>query len=251
MKNKIFTLLFLLNLNILTASPGEASAIFLLIAPGASAVATGEAQVAKSDDAYATYYNPAGLAFQTGQEYAGMHVNWLPGLADDINYEFAAFKKNIPWLGTVGGNITFLNLGEQAQTDEVGQLLGNFRSYMAAATASYGSKINEISSWGINFKVIHQKLAPQGTGGEGSGSGSSTDFAFDVGYLIKHDKFNFGLSISNIGPEVDFVDTEQGDPLPTNLKMGIFTNIYQSERSRLNLLFDANKMLVARYGTMD
>ena len=37
----------------ITASPGEASAIFLLIAPGASAVATGEAQVAKSDDAYA------------------------------------------------------------------------------------------------------------------------------------------------------------------------------------------------------
>ena len=123
---------------------------------------------------------------------------------------------------------------------------------MAAATASYGSKINENSSWGINFKVIHQKLAPQGTGGEGSGSGSSTDFAFDVGYLLKKaDKFNFGFSISNIGPEVDFVDTEQGDPLPTNLKMGIFTNIYQSEKSRLNLLFDANKMLVARYGTMD
>ena len=251
MKNKLLIILFLLKINFITASPGEASAIFLLIAPGASAVATGEAQVAKSDDAYATYSNPAGLAFQTGQEYAGMHVNWLPGLADDINYEFAAFKKNIPWLGTVGGNITFLNLGEQAQTDEVGQLLGNFRSYMAAATASYGSKINENSSWGINFKVIHQKLAPQGTGGEGSGSGSSTDFAFDVGYLLKADKFNFGLSVSNIGPEVDFVDTEQGDPLPTNLKMGIFTNIFQSERSRLNLLFDANKMLVARYGTMD
>tara|TARA_Y100000768_G_scaffold286292_1_gene220623 strand:- start:8970 stop:10430 length:1461 start_codon:yes stop_codon:yes gene_type:complete len=251
MKNKLFTLLFLLNLNILTASPGEASAVFLLIGPGAGAVATGEAQVAKSDDAYATYYNPAGLGFQTGQEYAGMHVNWLPGLADDINYEFAAFKKKIPWLGTVGGNVTFLNLGEQTQTNENGQVIGTFRSYMAAVAASYGTMINNNSAWGINFKVIHQKLAPQGTGGEGSGAGSSTDFAFDVGYLMKTDKLNFGLSISNIGPEVDFVDAEQGDPLPTNLKMGIFTNLYESENTRLNLLFDANKMLVARYGSMD
>ena len=92
------------------ASPGDASAIFLLISPGASAVGAGEAQVAKADDAYASYFNPAGLGFQTGSEFAGMHVNWLPGLADDIYYEFIAYKKNIPWLGTVGGNFTFLNL---------------------------------------------------------------------------------------------------------------------------------------------
>ena len=164
MKNKVFILLLIMKISVLNANPGEASAVFLLISPGASSVGTGEAQVAKANDAYATYYNPAGLAFQRGQEYAGMHVNWLPGLADDINYEFIAFKKNIPWFGTVGGNVTFLNLGEQAQTDEVGELLGKFRSYMAAATASYAAKINRKSSWGMNFKVIHQNLAPQGTG---------------------------------------------------------------------------------------
>ena len=33
---------------------GEAGAIFLLIAPGASAAGTGEAQVAKVDDSYAS-----------------------------------------------------------------------------------------------------------------------------------------------------------------------------------------------------
>ncbi len=50
-------------MNVLQSSPGDASAVFLLIAPGASAVATGEAQVAKAGDVYATYYNPAGLGF--------------------------------------------------------------------------------------------------------------------------------------------------------------------------------------------
>ena len=42
---------------------GEAGAIFLLIAPGACPQGSGEAQVAKADDAYASYFNPAGLAF--------------------------------------------------------------------------------------------------------------------------------------------------------------------------------------------
>ena len=118
MKKNYIKLFLTLSFTLMQASPGDASAVFLLIAPGASAVGTGEAQVAKVNDAYATYYNPAGLAFQTGREYAGMHVNWLPGLADDIYYEFIAYKKHIPWLGTIGGNVTFLNLGEQAGMDE-------------------------------------------------------------------------------------------------------------------------------------
>ena len=41
----------------------EAGAIFLLIAPGARAGGMGEAQVAVANDAYASYWNPAGLDF--------------------------------------------------------------------------------------------------------------------------------------------------------------------------------------------
>ena len=252
MKRNYIKLFLILSFTLIQASPGDASAVFLLIAPGASAVGTGEAQVAKVNDAYATYYNPAGLAFQDGTEYAGMHVNWLPGLADDIYYEFVGFKKHIPWLGTVGGNVIFLNLGEQQGTDELGHSTGNFRSYMYALTASYGAKINETSGWGANFKIIHQKLADHATASEtGTGKPYSTDFAFDVGYLKKFKNFNLGFSLANVGPEVDFIDTQQADPLPTNIKMGVFAKLYEDESKRLNLLFDANKMLVARYETMD
>ena len=41
-------------------SQSEAGAIFLLIAPGARAGGMGEAQVAVANDAYASYWNPAG-----------------------------------------------------------------------------------------------------------------------------------------------------------------------------------------------
>ena len=110
----------------------EAGAIFLLISPGARAGGMGEAQVAVATDAYASYLNPAGLAFLEGSELALMHVNWLPNLADDLYYEFLAYRKSFPNLGTLGGHIIYLNLGEQIRMDEYAQYQGKFTSYMVA-----------------------------------------------------------------------------------------------------------------------
>ena len=62
----------------------EAGAVFLLISPGARAGGMGEAQVAVANDVYASYWNPAGLAFLQGWEMALMHVNWLPNFADEL-----------------------------------------------------------------------------------------------------------------------------------------------------------------------
>ncbi len=380
---------------------GEAGAIFLLIAPGAGPAGTGEAQVAKADDVYASYYNPAGLGFLKGKEAAGMHVQWLPNLATDLYYEFLAYRHYIEGLGSVGGHIIFLNLGEQIGMDENANPTTNWSSFMAAAAGSFGTQLSETSSIGFNFKVFHQKLSDQVVAGE-EGNGYSTDFGFDIGYLKKFkqskatfklkktkkinglfdqlseiyerqnklndqisaifetenngyeemeeqiylledleglksklfkydsmesfselddrlvsivggmdqlinsfdelsveeiipstvenfedstmvilekllfellevesirenfitgaeseeiqdldDKFNFGFSISNIGPKIDFVDVDQADPSPMNMRLGIFAQLYNDGFNKVNFLFDANKLLVTRYQMMD
>ena len=425
---------------------GEAGAIFLLIAPGAGPAGTGEAQVAKANDAYASYYNPAGLGFLQGKEVAGMHVNWLPNLASDLFYEFLAYRHYIDGLGSVGGHVIFLNLGEQIGMDELGNPTTNWTSFMAAGAGSFGTHLSETSSIGFNFKVFHQKLSDFTTGSE-AGQGYSTDFGFDIGYLKKFkqnstsfrlkkkkklnrlfdqladiynrqdelndqilsifekegnvdkeldvedykeetaskipdgkddsriiqppdeelddaseksaydidkvleeqiylredldelraklqrydtmtsylqlneridstitdmdrlidlfselqdqviipdsletfgnytpvvidrilfelleiksirgkfteevetmevqnmdDIFNFGISISNIGPKIDFVDVDQADPSPMNMKLGIFAQLYNDGYNKVNFLFDVNKLLVTRYQMMD
>ena len=124
----------------------EAGAVFLLISPGARAGGMGEAQVAVANDAYASYWNPAGLAFQEGSELAVMHVNWLPSLADDMYYEFLGFRRQFPTLGTLGGHLIYLNLGEQVRMDEYAQYQGTFTSYMMAAALSYSTKLSPSSS---------------------------------------------------------------------------------------------------------
>jgi len=231
----------------------EAGAIFLLIAPGARAGGMGEAQVAVADDAYASYWNPAGLGFLDGTELAMMHVNWLPGLADDLYYEFLAFRRHYPTLGTIGGHIIFLNLGEQIRTSEIGEELGTFTSYMTALSMSYSALISQDKSFGLNAKISYQHLVEIGAGSE-QGKGTSTDFGFDVGYMQKNWLLNdltLGINVSNIGPKVSFIDPDQADPQPTNLSLGINYAIVNTEYNKLNIVYDVDKLLVASYPDMD
>ena len=245
----IISIFVLVNANQLFAV-GEAGAIFLLIAPGAGPAGTGEAQVAKADDAYASYYNPAGMGFLENREVAGMHVNWLPNLADDLYYEYLGYHQYLKGIGTIGGHIIFLNLGEQLATDDQGNELYTFQSDMWALTTSFGTTLSTNSSIGLSFKILQQNLAPSGAGSEDS-KGSSTDFAFDLGYLLKMKKLNFGTAITNIGPKIWFKDQEQADPAPTNMRLGLFSTLYNDGYNKINFLFDANKMMVTRYPSMD
>ena len=234
---------------------GEAGAIFLLINPGSGPAGAGEAQVGKANDAYASYYNPAGLGFLQGTEVVLQHVNWLPNLVDDVFYDFLGFRHQVPGLGTFGGHVIYLNLGEQTGMDEFGNQTQNWSSYMTALTGSYGTMLSSTQSIGMNFKLFHQKLADGSlaTANE-TGKPYSTDFAFDIGYLKKFGSRNqhqFGLSIQNIGPPIDFIDAEQADPAPTNMRFGIYTELYKDQTNRVHLLIDANKLLVASYSEMD
>ena len=247
----VFLSIFLVSTPVYSQS--EAGAIFLLIAPGARAGGMGEAQVAVANDAYASYWNPAGLGFLEGTELALMHVNWLPGLADDLYYDFFAFRKSYPTLGTIGGHIIFLNLGEQVRTSETGEELGTFTSYMSAFSMSYSALISRNQSFGLSAKVSYQHLVEIGAGSE-KGKGVSTDFGFDLGYLHKKwlsDKLTLGLSVSNIGPKVSFIDPDQADPQPTNLTLGFNYAIINSEFNKLNLVYDVDKLLVSSYPDMD
>ena len=78
-----------------------------------------------------------------------------------------------------------------------------------------------------------------------------TDLSAHGDTMDLDDRFNFGLSISNIGPKIDFVDVDQADPSPTNMRLGIFAQLYNDGHNKVNFLFDANKLLVSRYQMMD
>ncbi|MBU2472377.1 MAG: hypothetical protein KKF20_08230, partial [Bacteroidetes bacterium] len=73
----VIILLIVGTLPITVYSQGESAVPFLLIAPNSRASGMGESGTGIADDASAIFWNPAGLAFQSGQEISITHANWL------------------------------------------------------------------------------------------------------------------------------------------------------------------------------
>jgi opacity protein-like surface antigen len=234
----------------------ESAVLFLLISPGARASGMGEAFVGLADDATAVYWNPAGLAFQTGRELTLMHANWLPQFGADLFYEFAAYRHSFEGLGTFGLNITYLNLGKQYHTlEDSPEPVGEFSSNEFAVSMCYGTQLSENWGVGLGLRYIRSNLAPMGAGSE-RGEGKADAFAFDVSTLYRFPfmpKLTFGMNLSNMGPKITYIDAAQADPLPTNLKVGFAYKLVNNKYNKLTFVADMNKLLVTRHadGTSD
>lgn len=242
---------------------GESAVPFLLIAPNSRASGMGESGTGIADDASAIFWNPAGLAFQEGQEISLTHANWLPQFAmSDLFYEYLGYKGSFEQLGgTIGANIIYLNLGEFIKTLSSGpEEVGRFKAYEFAISGSYATKIMENLGIGVNLRYIRSALAPFGTEEE-QGKGIANTFSFDLATLYKQpllegellSEMNIGVNLANLGPKVVYIDEAQADPLPTNLRLGLGFNILKSEYNNILANIDFQRILVRRYpdGTSD
>jgi hypothetical protein len=238
---------------------GEAAVPFLLISPGARPGGMGEAGVAYANDATAIYWNPAGLAFQYEDpetDYKGevslMHSKWLPQFNfSDLWYDYLAGRYYLEDIGMIGGSITYLNLGKNIHTDEVGNELGTFDSFEYAIAASYATKLKDNLSLGVNLKFIQSNLSDIQIGAENR-DGKSSSFAVDLGvmwipaYGFLGNRLTFGANLSNFGPKMTYIDEDQADPLPTNLRLGLAYKLLDDEFNRITLVYDTNRLLVVR-----
>lgn len=238
----IFALLALPTSRALAVSEG--GALFLLISPDARSTAMGETGVAYAAGAMAPTWNPSALGFLQNREFTGTYFKWLPFLADDLYYLYFSYVHPIPGIGTVGISVPYLSLGEQIRTNEAGDNLGTFNSFDVAAYLSYGTKLANMVAVGANLKVIRSNLSNVGAGAE-QGKGAATTFAVDLGATYKvHKRLTVAGVVQNLGPKITFIDADQGDPLPRNLKVGFAAKILDGEYNRLMLAQDFNKSLV-------
>ena len=99
------------------AQAGTSAVVFLKIEPDSRAAGMGNAGIALADNASAMFWNPAGLAFQTGTELGITHSNWLPEFNAGLFYEYLVAKHHLPGWGTFGGHLTYLFLGEHEARD--------------------------------------------------------------------------------------------------------------------------------------
>lgn len=233
---------------------------FLLIGPNARFSGMGETGTAIADDATAMHWNPSGLAFQDkGTEVNFTHSPWLAGLnIGDLFYDYLAARKYIKSLkGTVGVDLTYLNIGEVIYTDENGQTndAKNYKAYEMAFAVAYATKLNPSLGVGLTTRFIYSRLSPNAIVGNEQGKGTAFITSFDLsmlwrpitgGKLLK-DRFSLGVNLSNLGPKISYVDAAQADPIPTQLRVGIAYDLVKSEFNNLTIAADFSKLLVHRY----
>jgi hypothetical protein len=242
-----------------TAGAQQASVPFLVISPDARASAMGETGTGLATDAAAMFWNTGGLAFQKKPELFLTYSRWLPQFgASDLFYGYVNGVKEMPdWGGTAGINLTWLNLGQFERRGEANQYLGTFRSFEFAVAGAYGTKLSPDLGFGMQLRYIYSSLAPIGTEQE-QGKGIGQSVSFDLGLLWRPDTLvlfdaidlsrvvSVGVSITNIGPKITYIDAAQADPLPTNFRFGLGFVVVRDEYNELTLSTDFAKLLVKR-----
>jgi hypothetical protein len=237
---------------------GEAAVPFLLLAPDSRFSGLGESGSGIADNSAAIFWNPAGIAFLTGTELSITHSNWLPQFNLDLFYDFLTYRGYIEDLdGSVTASITYMNFGEFVRTGENDPTpLGTFRSFDAALTLGYATKLHPDWGVGINFRLIHSRLSPQSVGEE-EGSGVATSVSFDIAGMWRPEhldifgwnidnSLSIGMNLSNLGPKIYYIDQAQADPIPTNFRLGIAAQLIQDEFNSLVFSLDLSKLLVSK-----
>ncbi len=220
----------------------QAGGIGLTFPAGARYNALGEAGTALATDITAMWWNPGGFAFAAdGGKKHGVHFMYSPlaaGLAEDVFINWFGYGQQIEGWGMVGLSFTFLNQGEQVATDETGAVVGTFNSKQFAVDLSYGAKLSNNLGVGLGVKYFRDELAPdQFTQDQASGAGSS--WAIDLGFTyFPTDRFSVGSSVTNLGPDVTFVDADQSDPMPRTWRLGMAYDAYYSSTASLTLVSD-------------
>jgi hypothetical protein len=236
---------------------GEAAVPFLLLSPDSRAGGIGESGGGLADNSAAIFWNPAGIAFLTGTEVGFTHANWLPQFNLDLFYDYLTFRQYIESIsGSVTASITFMNFGEFVRTNsESPDPIGTFRSFDAALTVGYATKLSDDWGLGLNFRVIHSRLSDKPTEDE-QGKGVATTVSFDVGAMWRpgnlhlpligdfSNRFSIGANLSNLGPKITYIDQDQADPIPTNFRLGFAFKLMEDEYNSLTYTLDFSKLLV-------
>ncbi|MEX1054444.1 MAG: PorV/PorQ family protein, partial [Rhodothermales bacterium] len=194
------------------AQIGQAAVVFLQIEPDSRGAGMGNTGVALSDNAYSIFWNPAGLAQQSGTELSLTHSNWLPEFNAGLFYEYLVAKHRVEGIGTFGAHLTYLFLGEHECRDEQNTECGTFRSYDLALGASYGTNVTRNLALGTGARLIYSNLAPgQTVGAQETRAGVAV--GFDAAALYKVPRFhmggvevgiNLGANLSNMGPKIQY-----------------------------------------------
>ncbi|UPT75064.1 MAG: PorV/PorQ family protein [Elusimicrobiota bacterium] len=195
-----------------SSGKGTTAAAFLKLAPGARGAAMGESLGGSADDAYAAWYNPAGLGFLERVEAGAAHESRLAGISYDaavlavpvLSWRDSPLRANA--YGTTALSVYSLSASgiERRGLVETDAPSGTFAAADRAYSLSYGlAPRGGPWAFGGTVKLVDSSLD----------SRRATAMTFDGGALWRGERSSFGAGARNFGGRLSYGGVS--DPLPT------------------------------------
>lgn len=200
-------ILVILGLTLLTAPAmaQETGLSFLRIGVNARAGSMGDAQVSNIRNAFATYWNPAGLAGGSNSA-AGSHRLWIGDVrAYDVAAQLA-IGPNSAW----GLALTATDSGDLEARTQPGEPDGLFGAQFISTGVSYARVLGGLRI-GMTAKYLRERIF------DTNASGYAVDFGVQADVL--DGRLNLGAALRNLG-RMSTLETER-TPLPRLAQGGI------------------------------
>ncbi|MCF2489997.1 type IX secretion system outer membrane channel protein PorV [Dyadobacter sp. CY347] len=228
---------------------------FLTFAPDARSAAMGEAGVALSPDANATYWNAAKLPYNTKDiGVSASYTPWLRNLVDDMWLGYLTGYKKLGDKQAVALSVNYFNNGELDLRTSTGAQNGYFTSRELAISGTYARQLGKNFSLGLTLKYISSNLAGKAVIDQISlnpARVAAGDISAYYRKQIRNEEtggeftWSLGAVLSNLGGKVNYgAGTDTENFIPTNLKLGGGISFTGDGRNRFNFVVDARKLMV-------
>lgn len=232
--------------------PGGSTLAFLNITPDARSAALGDAGVAATPDANASFWNASKLAFIEEDHGGALSVSpWLGDLTDDMFIAYLTAFKKLEKGQTISASLQYMNNGEIDLRNNQGNPLGTFNSRELALAGTYSRQLSSKLALGLTLKWIYSNLAGSNVG-TGISVKPANTAAGDIS-LYYNDGFKdettgreftygLGLNFSNFGGKISY--GQDSYFIPTSLRLGGRLTFSGDGIHKFNLLVDASKHMV-------
>ncbi len=183
---------------------------FLRLTPNARISALGGVNISTFDrDPNLAWYNPALL---NDTMHSGIAMNFVNYLSD-IHYGYTSYARTLQNIGNLHAGIHYVNYGKMQETDELGNVNGNFSANDLAVVSGIARDFGNLR-FGSNLKLLYSTIQKF----------NSFGFAIDFGGVWNFPEQNttLGLVLKNMGTQVtQFNKNAPKSPIPFEVQFGV------------------------------
>lgn len=197
---------------------GQSGANQLVMNPWAKSSGWGWAGVSSVNGLEATYMNLGGLAYLDKTQIVFSNTNWLVGSGIGINS--FGIAQTIGSEGVLGLSVMTTSLGEIDITtvDQPEGGLGSVNPRLTNLGIAYAKRFTYSISGGVLVRIHSESIPNAGSQGVAIDAGIRYTETSDKSDKLKKDDIKFGISLKNVGPDVQFAGDGLGFKVlnPTN-----------------------------------